>query len=221
MRESMKILVVSSRKREDKTEIFSYMKQFDYVIQEVNDTYEEIIKQAHIMKPDLIVSSICLPGGDGISLLQACRKSPELQDTKFVFLTEVTAQTMIDLAYSIGVDYYFMFNQDKRFIARIMERILENHYRMKQQKLQQSNMTLEQKQFMLDSALESDITKMIREIGIPAHIKGYHYLREAIILSLNDDEMLEVTPKNVRIRKVVLSGEMRMKMAFGKVKTEE
>ncbi len=195
MRESMKILVVSSRKREDKTEIFSYMKQFDYVIQEVNDTYEEIIKQAHIMKPDLIVSSICLPGGDGISLLQACRKSSELQDTKFVFLTEVTAQTMIDLAYSIGVDYYFMFNQDKRFIARIMERILENHYRMKQQKLQQSNMTLEQKQFMLDSALESDITKMIREIGIPAHIKGYQYIREGIMMSVKDPEILNYITK--------------------------
>ena len=195
MRESMKILVVSSRKREDKTEIFSYMKQFDYVIQEVNDTYEEILKQAHIMKPDLIVSSICLPGGDGISLLQECRKSPELQDTKFVFLTEVTAQTMIDLAYSIGVDYYFMFNQDKRFIARIMERILENHYRMKQQKLQQSNMTLEQKQFMLDSALESDITKMIREIGIPAHIKGYQYIREGIMMSVKDPEILNYITK--------------------------
>ncbi len=45
-------------------------------------------------------------------------------------------------------------------------------------------------------------------------------LEEAIEF-LNDDEMLEVTPKNIRIRKVVLSGEMRMKMAFGKVKVEE
>ena len=45
-------------------------------------------------------------------------------------------------------------------------------------------------------------------------------LEEAIEF-LNDDEMLEVTPKNVRIRKVVLSGELRMKMAFGKVKPEE
>lgn len=195
MRDSMKILIVSSRKREDKTEIFSYMKQFDYVIQEVNDTYEEILKHAHNMKPDLIVSSICLPGGDGISLLQECRKSSELQDTKFVFLTEVTAQTMIDLAYSIGADYYFMFNQDKRFIARIMERILENHYRMKQQKLQQSNMTLEQKQFLLDSALESDITKMIREIGIPAHIKGYQYIREGIMMSVKDPEILNYITK--------------------------
>lgn len=195
MRESMKILIASGRKREDKTEIFSYMKQFDYVIQEVNDTYEEILKQIQIMKPDLIVSSICLPGGDGISLLQDCKKMEELQDTKMVFLTEITAQSVIDLAYSIGIDYYFMFNQDKRFIARIMERILENHYRTRQQKMQQSNMTLEQKQLLFDSTLESDVTKMIREIGIPAHIKGYQYIREGIMMSVKDPEILNYITK--------------------------
>lgn len=195
MRESMKILIVSGRKREDKTEIFGYMKQFDYVIQEVNDTYEEILEQIQLMKPDLVVSSICLPGGDGISLLQECRKMEELQDTKMVFLTEITAQSVIDLAYSMGIDYYFMFNQDKKFIARILERILENHYRTKQQKMQQSNMTLEQKQMLFDSTLESDVTKMIREIGIPAHIKGYQYIREGIMMSVKDPEILNYITK--------------------------
>lgn len=195
MRESMKILIVSGHKREDKTEIFGYMKQFDYVIREVNDTYEEILKQMQIMKPDLVVSSICLPGGDGISLLQECRKMEGLQDTKMVFLTEITAQSVIDLAYSMGIDYYFMFNQDKKFIARIMERILENHYRAKQQKMQQNNMTLEQKQMLFDSTLESDVTKMIREIGIPAHIKGYQYIREGIMLAVKDPEILNYITK--------------------------
>lgn len=195
MRESMKILIVSGHKREDKTEIFGYMKQFDYVIREVNDTYEEILKQMQIMKPDLVVSSICLPGGDGISLLQECRKMEGLQDTKMVFLTEITAQSVIDLAYSMGIDYYFMFNQDKKFIARIMERILENHYRAKQQKMQQNNMTLEQKQMLFDSTLECDVTKMIREIGIPAHIKGYQYIREGIMLAVKDPEILNYITK--------------------------
>ena len=195
MRESMKILVASGHKRQDKTEIFGYMKQLDYVIQEVNDTYEEILKQIQIMQPDLIVSGICLPGGDGISLLQECKKMEALQDTKIVFLTEITAQSMIDLAYNIGVDYYFMFNQDKRFIARILERILENHYQMKQQKMQQDSMTLEQKQFLFESVLENDVTKMIREIGIPAHIKGYQYIREGIMMSVKDPEILNYITK--------------------------
>lgn len=195
MRDSMKILVASGRKRDDKTEIFTYMKQFEYEIIEINDTFDVIMEHIRTMQPDLIISSICLPGGDGISLLQECKKVEALQDTKMVFLTEITAQSVIDLAYSMGIDYYFMFNQDKRFIARILERILENHYCTKQQKLQRSNMTLEQKQMLFDSTLESDVTKMIREIGIPAHIKGYQYIREGIMMSVKDPEILNYITK--------------------------
>jgi len=38
--------------------------------------------------------------------------------------------------------------------------------------------------------LEKDVTDMIHEIGVPAHIKGYQYLREAIMMSVNDSDML-------------------------------
>ena len=43
--------------------------------------------------------------------------------------------------------------------------------------------------------LESDVTQILHEIGIPAHIKGYQYLRDAIILSVNDMEMLNSITK--------------------------
>ena len=43
--------------------------------------------------------------------------------------------------------------------------------------------------------LEQDVTDMIHEIGVPAHIKGYQYLREAIIMSVNDIEMLNSITK--------------------------
>lgn len=195
MRDSMKILIASKNEREERTAIFSHMKQFDYVVQETMDSYEDIVKQVHAMKPDLIISCICLHGGDGISLLQECKNSEELKDTKIVFLTEVTAQSVIDLAYYAGVDYYFMYNQEPKYIARILERILENHYQMKLQKKQRDGMTLEQKQFMFDSALENDITKMIRDIGIPAHIKGYQYIREGIMMSVKDPEILNYITK--------------------------
>lgn len=46
-----------------------------------------------------------------------------------------------------------------------------------------------------NSRLDMIVTDIIHQIGIPAHIKGYHYLREAIILSLNDEEMLESITK--------------------------
>ena len=43
--------------------------------------------------------------------------------------------------------------------------------------------------------LETDVTNIIHEVGVPAHIKGYQYLRDAIILSVNDMEMLNSITK--------------------------
>lgn len=195
MRESMKILIATDKETETYNTLFGYMKQFDYVLHEMTDDYETVMETVYKMKPDLIISGICLNGGDGISLLQQCKRDENLKDTKFVFLTNVTAQMIIDLAYDAGADYYFMLNQEPKFIAKILERILELHYQTKQQQKQKENMTAEQKRFLFDSALENDVTKMIREIGIPAHIKGYQYIREGIMMSVKDPEILNYITK--------------------------
>ena len=46
-----------------------------------------------------------------------------------------------------------------------------------------------------DASLEALVTEIIHEIGVPAHIKGYHYLREAIILTINNMEMINAVTK--------------------------
>lgn len=191
----MKILIASGQKKEISDKLSGYMKQFDYKLKEISDGYDKILETAKNMKPDLIISDICLEDGDGISLLQQCKKENDLKEMKFVFLTSVTAQKIIDLAYGIGADYYFMFNQGPKFVARILERILETHYQTKQKNQQRENMSVEEKQFLFDSTLENDITKMIREIGIPAHIKGYQYIREGIMMSVKDPEILNYITK--------------------------
>ena len=42
----------------------------------------------------------------------------------------------------------------------------------------------------MEQNLEKDVTQMLHEIGIPSHIKGYQYLRDAIVISVHDQEML-------------------------------
>lgn len=195
MVESMKILVVSEREDHRCTEVFRYMKRFDYVIKEMyGDSYAEISKEVISFSPDLIISDICLNGGDGITLMQMCKQQLG-KDFRYVFMTDVTAQMIIDLAYTVGVDYYFMRNQEPKFVARILERILTDYYEEQKEKSQMDGMTKEQKQFLFDSTLENDVTKLIRELGIPAHIKGYQYIREGIMMSVKDPDMLNYITK--------------------------
>lgn len=51
------------------------------------------------------------------------------------------------------------------------------------------------KEIRTEHDLEKDVTDMIHEIGVPAHIKGYQYLREAIMMAVNDIEMLSSITK--------------------------
>lgn len=194
MVESIKILVAQTNKGAVTNEIFRYMKQYDYVIETMDEDYEVIREHIKTASPDLVISDIGLQGGDGISLLQECKKMQD-KNIQFVFLTDSTSQMIIDLAYTAGADYYFMNNQEPRFIAKILERILDRYEKDKQQRKQREGMSEEQKQFLFESALENDVTKLIREIGIPAHIKGYQYIREGIIMSVKDPEMLNYITK--------------------------
>ena len=196
MIENMKILVAVRQKNEITNEIFHFMKRFEYKIEITEEKYTDIVKQIHNLNPDLVISDIGLHEGDGISLLQECKKETG-KDMKFVFLTDITAQLIIDLAYTVGADYYFMYNQEPKFIARILERILEQHYNENLQRKQREGMSDEQKQFLFDSALENDITKLIREIGIPAHIKGYQYIRTAILMVIEDMDLLNYITKQL------------------------
>ena len=61
--------------------------------------------------------------------------------------------------------------------------------------LEASGQTQAQKSGQTPRSLEKDVTDMIHEIGVPAHIKGYQYLREAIMMSVQDIEMLNSITK--------------------------
>ena len=56
-------------------------------------------------------------------------------------------------------------------------------------------MTGEKKQEKTEADLEADVTEIIHEIGVPAHIKGYQYLRDAIVMSVKDMDMLNSITK--------------------------
>ena len=195
MHDSMKILIVSPKQRPIYKEIISYMKQFDYIVKENYGTYSEIIYMARQMQPDMIITDVCIEGGDGLTLLSECKTYEELKGTKYIFLTSALSPAIINLAYEYGADYYFLLNQNPRFIARILERILDAHEKMKMKLKQLEGMTTEQKKFIFDSTIENDVTNMMRGIGIPAHIKGYQYIREGIIMAIKDPDILNYITK--------------------------
>ncbi len=82
-----------------------------------------------------------------------------------------------------------LMHQDKEF-----QIVIKVPSKGNSQQLQRPGMMVEEKEKPIRD-LEKDVTDMIHELGVPAHIKGYQYLREAIMMSVEDIEMLNSITK--------------------------
>ena len=155
---------------------------------------EEAYDMIKRKQPDGVLLDIVMPKLDGLALLEKVKKDKTIKKhPSFIIVSAVGQDKITEDAFNLGVDYYIMkpFDNDM-IISRIKNtRIIRNQSNTHSKKVDAYEKRTEEKQH----DLESDVTSIIHEIGVPAHIKGYQYLREAIIMSVNDLDMLNSITK--------------------------
>lgn len=165
----------------------------------------EALKFIDENKPDLVILDIIMPHLDGLGVLEKLNlnKDSELAP-KVIVLSAVGQDKITQNAIKLGVDYYVLkpFDMDV-FIKRIRQMFniaYDQKYFVHKEEcvVKSSNQDLENYPKEIESMdLESEITSIIHEIGVPAHIKGYFYLREAISMVVNDIELLSAVTKEL------------------------
>lgn len=147
------------------------------------DGYELIKKEM----PDVVILDIVMPKLDGLGLLE--KLAEENIDTKIIMYSAIGNDKVVQKTFSLGAQYYVMKPSDMRDIeARIIECCAApiTH---------SSIIGASSGAQITESNLESVITDIIHDIGVPAHIKGYNYLRDAIGLCIKDDEFINSITK--------------------------
>ena len=142
---------------------------------------EQAIRMITEKKPDILVLDLMLSKQDGISVLKAIdrmeRKPITLATSGFV--TEYVANA----AANLGVRYLMLKPCDMTAVAERLEEIRGGE-----------NLRIPARRTDKTS-IETMVTGIIHEIGVPAHIKGYQYLREAIIIAVNDMDVINAITK--------------------------
>lgn len=149
----------------------------------------------HLIKekePDVVLMDIVMPKLDGLGVLERVRSDATMKTRPtFLMISAVGNECITEDAFAKGADYYIMKPFD---YTQIIDRIKSVRNRRVIKDARQS-MTAENVQAYTPQSLEEDVTEMIHEVGVPAHIKGYQYLREAIIMSVNNMDMLNSITK--------------------------
>ena len=143
---------------------------------------EQAIRMIGERKPDVLVLDMMLSKQDGISVLKAIsgmERRPVTLATS-AFLTEYVSSA----AASLGVRYLMLKPCDMTALVERLEEIRGGES-LRYPAPRRADKT----------SIESMVTSIIHEIGVPAHIKGYQYLREAIIIAVNDMDVINAITK--------------------------
>ncbi len=154
---------------------------------------EELIEIIREKKPDVVLLDIIMPKLDGLTVMDRVNHDQNLKKPAFIVISAVSQEKMTEDAFELGADYYILKPFDNDMVVNRIKRV-----RGRQQKSfakpKKINSYDNKKEYM-EHNLETDVTNIIHEVGVPAHIKGYQYLRDAIIMSVNDMEMLNSITK--------------------------
>jgi two-component system response regulator (stage 0 sporulation protein A) len=142
------------------------------------------VELIHELKPDVVLLDVVMPLLDGIGVLE---KFSNVEDKpKFIMLTGVGQEEVIYRTFELGVSFFILKPFDHNLLVdRIKEFTLNG------------NKDSAFKKKKVEADLNSDVTSMMHELGIPVHIKGYHFLRESIVRSCEDKSLLGALTKEL------------------------
>lgn len=144
----------------------------------------ELLHLAQETRPDVIVMDMVLTHSDGLETLIALRNASLNPRPRILVLSGFVRGNLTELAAEQGADY-FLLKPCK--LTSILERVRWLANNGERETLPQPRTS--------NHSLEALVTAIIHEIGVPAHIKGYQYLREAIRLTVEDMEVINAVTK--------------------------
>lgn len=167
------------------------------------DNGKDAIDMIKDTQPDVVLLDLVMPQMDGITVVENIKKKTSmLKNPAFIILSAVGGEQMTEEEFQAGANYFLMKPFDKDILVNKIRRIGKRPVRPVPGKVLEAPLkaatpeeaAMNREEYMKEH-LETDITKMLHELGIPAHIKGYQYLRDAISMVVRDREMMEAVTK--------------------------
>lgn len=144
---------------------------------------------------DILILDLIMPHLDGIGVLESLNTMELRHYPQVIMVSAIGQDSMIQRAINLGAEYYLVKPIDKDVLCKRIHQMIENR-----ESLVDGN-SLKKASIYNDifkqTDLEIEITNLIHEIGVPAHIKGYQYLRDAITIVVDDMDILCAVTKEL------------------------
>ncbi|MFB9325318.1 sporulation transcription factor Spo0A [Paenibacillus aurantiacus] len=180
--------------------------QSDMVVTGIAYNGEEVLRLLEESRkaPDVLILDIIMPHLDGLGVLERLRELNLSPMPKIIMLTAFGQENITQKAVQLGASYYILKPFDMEILANRIRQLVGNATAMSgsgASVFSGSSSMVKSSSNVVPLAkgknLDANITSIIHEIGVPAHIKGYQYLREAITMVYNNIEILGAITKTL------------------------
>ena len=145
---------------------------------------EEAYKKIADLVPQVVLCELSVSSDECISLIERCKRELDKRSPEFIVMSSFNNEEAFAECCDAGAAYCVIKPLDYKFLASRITRLVRNRKR---------NLASVSESF----ELESRVTSLLHNIGVPANLKGYYYLRSAIIMSVNDKSNLEMITKKL------------------------
>ena len=163
-----------------------------------NEAVDLVIKT----EPDVVLLDVIMPHLDGLGVLEKINVIKKNNMPTCIMLSAVGQDKVTQKAIELGAEYYVVKPFDIEVIIKRIREIkffkpsqVTGNFIARETKLQYIDISKDKDK--KEENLEALVTNIIHEVGVPAHIKGYQYLREAIIMVVNDIEVINQITKQL------------------------
>ena len=197
----LKVVIADSNLQERESKQLSMEARGMKVILSTGDG-NKVLKVINDGKADIVVMDMVLSGVDGIGILEEsrniCEKKPII-----IIQTALRMENLVEQAIKFGADYYMMKPVSNQMLINRVVQLVSKRYTRESEGSLGNIFRKNAREYeparainnVCSGNLEIDVTNLLLEIGIPAHIKGYQYIREGIMLSFYDKNMLHYITK--------------------------
>lgn len=191
-------LVIADDNKEFSSILSEYLRsQNDFEIVGIAKDGLEAVKFVTMYEPDVLVLDIIMPHLDGLGVLEKINLMSNIKLPKVIVLSAVGQDKITQRAINLGAEYYVVKPFDMDIFSKRIRQLFSPNSQMSEIRRSSLMMSDNHTAFSDSNTLEAEITNIIHEIGVPAHIKGYLYLREAITMVVNDVELLSAVTKEL------------------------
>lgn len=148
----------------------------------------KLLEKTEALCPDVVLADLFMPRLDGIGVMRAVESKMGSQKPLFIILSSFTSSTLEREVMSSGAAYFAIYPFSASDLAERITQLagmgLTHNTEAKQSPASQQT-------------LEIQVTEILHQIGVPAHIKGYHYLRDSIIMSVENPDIINAVTKQL------------------------